>query len=95
MNVGQAVRLCRVTRGLSQEQLADKIRMSASYLSLIEMGKRDPALSTIQKIADALDVPLSIMVFLAASPGELSGLPQETQDKLAAAALGVMNAQRG
>jgi transcriptional regulator with XRE-family HTH domain len=42
---------------LSLEQLARLTGISAPALSLIETGKRDPRLTTLKRIADALRVP--------------------------------------
>jgi transcriptional regulator with XRE-family HTH domain len=93
LNLGRSVKLCRVHRGLSQGALAKQAGISVSYLSLIEQNKRDPALSTIEKIAAGLKVPTSILAFLGAEPGELKGLPMELQEKLSMAALGLINAK--
>jgi transcriptional regulator with XRE-family HTH domain len=92
MNVGKAIRLCRIQRGLSQSQLADIAGISVSYLSLLERGKRDPAFSRIEEIAGALDVPVSILVFLAASEEEMTGLSPELREKLSYTALRLIEA---
>jgi transcriptional regulator with XRE-family HTH domain len=95
MNVGKAIRLCRTQRGLSQSELAKIAGISVSYLSLLERGKRDPTFSTIEGIASALDVPVSILVFLAANDDELSGLGPELREKLSYTALRLMEASSG
>lgn len=93
MNLGKAISLCRTQRGLTQSALADRAGLSTSYLSLLEQNKRkDPTLSTIQKLAIALGVPSGILFFLAADKTELSGLEPELQEKLAYAALSLLNA---
>ena len=94
MNLGRSIKMCRTSRGLSQEELARKIGLSVSYVSLIEAGKRDPAMSTVEEIADALGVPLSLLTFLAAEPGELKNVPVEVRDKLAGIALKLLNAKQ-
>jgi len=94
MNLGKSIKLCRTNRGLSQEELANKIGLSVSYISLIEKGKRDPAMSTVEEIATALGVPLSLLTFLAAEPSELKGVPEEVRDKLAGVAFKLLNAKQ-
>jgi len=94
MNLGRSIKLCRTNRGLSQEELARKIGLSVSYISLIEKGKRDPAMSTVEEIAAAVGVPLSLLTFLAAEPGELKGVPEEVRDKLAGIAFKLLNAKQ-
>ncbi|MBN0726767.1 helix-turn-helix transcriptional regulator, partial [Pseudomonas aeruginosa] len=53
MNVGQAIRLCRTQRGVSQSTIANRANCSVSYLSMLENNKRDPTLSTVTRIAEA------------------------------------------
>ncbi len=88
MNLGRAITLCRKQRGYNQAKLATLAGISISYLSLLERNERkDPSLSTIQTLAEALNVPSGILFFLAADKTELSGLPSELQEKLSHAAL--------
>ncbi len=56
-DVGYRIRETRAGQGLSLEQLARLTGISAPALSLIETGKRDPRLTTLKRIADALCVP--------------------------------------
>lgn len=92
MNLGKAISLCRNQRGFTQAELAVRARLSVSYLSLLEQNKRkDPSLSTIQKLAEALRVPSGILFFLAADQVELSGLEPDLQQRLAHAALTLLN----
>jgi transcriptional regulator with XRE-family HTH domain len=61
-------------------------------MSLLEQNKRrDPTLSTIQKLAEALRVPTGILFYLAADQSELSGIEPELTEKLAHAALTMLN----
>jgi transcriptional regulator with XRE-family HTH domain len=80
--------------GLSQEELAHRIGVSVSYVSLIEKNKRDPPMSTIQGIAVALGIPLSLLTFLGAEPGDLKGVPVGVREKLAAVTLKLLNAKQ-
>lgn len=92
MNLGRAISLCRAQRRFSQLELATRAKISVSYLSLLERNERkDPALSTIQGLADALQVPSGILFFLAADDSELSGLTSELKEKLSHAALAMLN----
>lgn len=59
--LGQAVRAERVRRGLSQEELAERAGLDRTYISGLERGTRNPALTTQQKVASALGVPLSTL----------------------------------
>lgn len=91
MNLGAAIQMCRARRRLSQTDLARLAGCSVSYLSMLENSKRDPTLSTIQKIADGLRVPVEILFFLGADKGELAGIDKELAGQLAMTALDLLN----
>ena len=57
-DAGKRIRQVRAAQGLNLEQLARLTGISAPALSLIETGKRDPRLTTLKRIADALRAPL-------------------------------------
>lgn len=50
------------TLGMSQEELAKKIGVSAGGVSLIVNGKNDPNLSTLVKILNVIPVKFEILV---------------------------------
>lgn len=92
MEIGNALKVCRSAKKLSLEALAERVGLSQSYLSMIESGKREPTLASIEKIAKALGVPTPILFFLAAEKSELKGLDIETTRRLSAAVLDVVRA---
>ena len=49
----------RVKGQLSQRALATKAHMTQAYLCRIELGKADPSLSTLKRLAKALGVSVS------------------------------------
>ncbi len=57
--LGARVKRFRKEKGLTQEQLADKIHVSSTYVGFIEQGQRNPSIKTADKIARALGVKLS------------------------------------
>lgn len=59
MTVSEKIREARSKAGLTQQQLADKLGTTPQYIGLLESGKRHPKIQTLQKIADALDVPVA------------------------------------
>ena len=60
--VGERIKETRENKGISVRKLAAMVEVSASLISQIETGKVDPSLSTLRKIAIALDVPLFSLV---------------------------------
>jgi transcriptional regulator with XRE-family HTH domain len=91
MNVGQAIKMCRTRRGISQTELAGRSDCSVSYLSMLENNRRDPTLSTLTKISQGLNVPVGILFFLAAEHGELTGMNKELAGELARTALELLS----
>lgn len=59
MNIGFIIAKLRSENQLSQENLAEKSDMHRTYLSEIEGGKRNPTLSVLKRIVDALDLSMS------------------------------------
>lgn len=53
---GAKVREARKKKGFSQEELSFESGFDRTYISFIERGKRNPSLTTIYKIAEALKV---------------------------------------
>lgn len=64
MNLGYTITELREIRGLKQKALAEKCKITQSYLSQIENNKKEPNLSTLKTISDVLDIPLPILFFL-------------------------------
>ena len=52
--IGTRIKAGRVTAGLTQERLAEKVGISSTYLSAIECNVKDPKLATFIKIANAI-----------------------------------------
>lgn len=59
---GQAVRRRRERHGWSQEQLAGRADINRSYLGEVERAAVMPSLATAAKLADALELPLSVLI---------------------------------
>ncbi|MEO0359243.1 MAG: helix-turn-helix transcriptional regulator, partial [Pseudomonadota bacterium] len=59
VGVGARVRAKRLKIGLKQAALAQDIGISATYLNLIEHGKRRISPSVLDRLAVCLDTPIS------------------------------------
>lgn len=56
------VRKMRKQRGLTQEKLAELADLDRTYIGLIERGQRNVTIRSIEKIANALEVPAHILL---------------------------------
>ena len=59
--LGERIKELREKRGMSQEDLAKKTALSQSTVSQVEREEKDPSLSTLQKIAEGLDVHIAML----------------------------------
>lgn len=59
---GEALREVRSGRGLSQQDLALESELDRTYISLLERGLRQPTITTLIALADALDVDPTVLV---------------------------------
>ena len=58
---GVAVRKLRREKSISQEQLADMCCLHRTYISDVELGKRNVSLENIAKIASALGISITAL----------------------------------
>lgn len=54
--IGKRIKVARIHMEITQEQLADRVSVSPTHLSNIETGSTRVSLTTIVKIANALNV---------------------------------------
>jgi len=59
VKLGQRVRQLRVAKNLSQEQLAEKADLHPTFIGKIERAEINPSVITLEKIAQAFNIPLS------------------------------------
>ncbi len=57
--VGKNIQKIRESKGISQQELAAKCNFEKSNMSRLEAGRVNPTLSTLEKVAKALDVTLA------------------------------------
>jgi transcriptional regulator with XRE-family HTH domain len=60
--LGRNVRKIRQHRRMTQEKLAFEAEIDLTYEGGIERGKRDPGLLVMARIAEALSVPLTMLL---------------------------------
>lgn len=51
------LRKLRETKGYSQEELASRAGLDRTYVSGCERGIRNPSLASVEKLANALNIP--------------------------------------
>ncbi len=73
MEIGETIRKRRELLGLLQPQLASISGVSTRSIQLVEMGKANPSLDTLLKIADPLGLTLKLQL-------KEQGLPKQKPD---------------
>lgn len=71
MHYGKAIKIVRAAHGLKQRELAERLSIGPSQLSLIEAGKRQPSIGVLDEIASALQVPPHLLTVLASEPNDI------------------------
>lgn len=57
--VGNIIRGYRVSKDISQETLAERSNLTATYIGQLERGNMNPTVSTLYRITSALDISLN------------------------------------
>lgn len=64
MKIGDVIASVRRRKRIEQQGLANTLKISVSYLSQVENNRRKPSTKLLQAIANALEVPLSSLLFM-------------------------------
>ena len=61
---GKVLRELRLNKGLSQEQLGFEADLRRTYVSILELGQQQASLTTLLKLAKALNIKASQLMAL-------------------------------
>ncbi len=67
---GKQLQRLRADRGLTQEQLAVTAGLTRTFVTRMELGQYDPALSTLMRLAKALRVSVTELLGESVSPSQ-------------------------
>lgn len=84
MKVGSTIRKLRKHREMTLEDLSEVTGISVSHLSLLERDRREPSFTNLTTIADAFELPPSILVLLGTELGNRQGIQGEISKQLIA-----------
>lgn len=79
IRMGNRIRELRKEKGISQVGLARALKMSASYLSMVESGKRMPSVELLILISEYLGVSVNELLY--ASYGEHMSVQEGSVEK--------------
>lgn len=90
----KAFRIVRATFNLRQADLAPRLSITPSQLSLIEAGKRQPSLRVVNALARAVGMPAALITLLASSVDDVASTPSNDMSDLAKALLRLLVAAK-
>ena len=90
----KAFRIFRAAFGLKQSDLAERMPVTASQLSLIESGKRQPSLKVVDALAGAVGIPSPLISLLASDALDMESRADTDISDLARALLRVLVAAK-
>lgn len=85
-DIGQAIKAARKAKGISRNQLADKLNIAPRYIASIENSGQHPSLQIFYEIVTFLDVSVDQFFFL-----ENQGAEKSTQRRQLESLLDDMN----
>ncbi len=58
MKIGENIKRLRLSRGFTQEELAERADLTKGFISLLERDKTSPSIATLEQLLDVLGVSL-------------------------------------
>lgn len=72
MNYAKGLKIARAIAGLTQKEVALLAGLDPSHMSLIEAGRRNPSVTTLEKLCRALKIPNHLFTLLASESSDLN-----------------------
>lgn len=60
---GKRIRSIRVSKGISQEKLAERCGLHPTYIGQIERGEKSPTLDTVDKLSAGLEISVGELFY--------------------------------
>ncbi len=64
LDLGKTIRILRQAKEWKLSDLAEKAKVSVSFLSLVESGDRQPSLDVLRRVAQALNLPSEAIILM-------------------------------
>lgn len=83
MDYAKAIRIARSLADMPQKELAARLSVDPSLISMLESGKRAPTRRILERIAKALEMPFHLFALLATESTDLNDTDAESIQHLA------------
>jgi len=77
MKINKTIKEFRIQKGIKQGDLAERIGISQTSLSLIESGVKQPSQETLKKVCDIFEIPQPFIYYLSL---EESDIPENKRE---------------
>jgi len=77
MKINKTIKELRIQKGIKQGDLAERIGISQTSLSLIESGVKQPSQETLKKVCDIFEIPQPFIYYLSL---EESDIPENKRE---------------
>jgi transcriptional regulator with XRE-family HTH domain len=88
--INRALKVIRQFHGMKQNELAENLEISKSYLSEIETGKKPASLELLKKYSEVFDIPVSSLVFFSENLGKKGVTSSKLKNAVATKVINVM-----
>lgn len=80
-NIGKTIKKVRAEKGMTQEQLAERLHVTRQAVSNWEMGKTQPDVETLAAMAEVFGVPVEELIYGNAAHKESKVVIEKTTEK--------------
>lgn len=91
-DLGARLRKLRIRAQMTQEELAQEIEVSTSFVGHIERGSRKASLETMVKIANAMEISLDYLLSGSLQQSVIGPLPAQLSEKKRTAMKAILTA---
>jgi transcriptional regulator with XRE-family HTH domain len=77
VDLGKRIRKQRVVLGWTQEQLAERVGVSTSFMGHVERGTRKASLETLVSISNAMELSMDYMLAGSLNNGGMGPMPPQ------------------
>jgi len=63
LSVGQLIKIGRINKDLSQDDVASELEVTKNYISLVENNKKNPSITFLRRISKLLEIPVILLIW--------------------------------
>ncbi|MGO9775405.1 MAG: helix-turn-helix domain-containing protein [Terracidiphilus sp.] len=90
MDYGKAIRIVRALADIPQRELARRMEVDPSLISMLEAGKRKPSREFLERFAAELGVPFHLLILLSSESSNAKASNPEAIQRLALELAGLL-----